>query len=718
MINTKQRQYFVWSTFLVATAMLVSLLSAKQNDSTMIRGEPLPDYEISLNASNSPTTSSEYTSATQIVRYTSFTYSDAKASTGNHVEIGGSGYFGNEETSQITSITGVTATFVTEGSVTLWASFDRVDWFDYELTSGLRLELALLPYYIEFYSDGYNSVAYSNIVITYSCVPHSTSPDKYSVYWLDDNYDFLEIDYDVESGTMASYDGPVPTKEPYDGYYFAFNGWDPEPDLVTENVEYVATFIEVELGFTPINGTAYELTWISDSSIIGFNIPSTYNDLPVTEIGAEAFMNFVNLTYITLPTSIETIGESAFSGCSSLTNIEIPENVTMIGISSFADCVSLASLSLPTSLQTIEMVAFGGCTSLTNIEIPENVATIGLGAFVACFALTDIDVDINNVTFGSIDGVLFNDDFSELICYPGNHGTTYSVPSGVIAIGPSAFGWATALTSISIPASVTTILDSAFYSCLSLDEVEVPDTVTTIGPGLFAKCTSLENVSLPSGLTTLPDSTFYECASLMTVSLPSGITTIGNSAFSGCTSLTTITLPHGLTEIGSYAFEGCPQLETVILPSGLLTIKSRAFAQCDGLVTVSIPSSVTSIGGYAFIECASLTAINVDAANANYASVDGVLFNKDITTLIIYPNGKTNLECEIPETVTTITENAFRANTYLTAVYIPATVLTIQGYAFYLCTNLNIYCAVSAPLAGWAATWNQSNRPVTWDYVF
>lgn len=673
MHNTKNRQYLLWSTVFVMATVLISLLSTRQNESTLIRGEPLPDYEISLNATNGPTTSEEYTDATQMVRYTNFSYFEVKASSGNHVELGPYGGIMNDSDSQITSITGVTATFITDGSLTLYASYDNWNWFDYELVSGVRLELPYLPYFVEFYADGENPVTLSNLVLTYSCSAHEESLDKYRVYWRDDEGNMLETDYDVEPGTMPSYDGPAPTKDPFEGTFYAFDGWSPELEPVSGNSTYTATFTEMTMTFTLINGgTAYELTSVNDPLIASLTVPSTYEGLPVTQIGVGALTNFTNLESVFLPTSLLTISDEAFAGCRSLTSIFIPENV-----------------------ESISHLAFPGCSALTYVH-----------------------VDLSNLTFGSINGVLFNADFSKLIYYPSNHGTTYTVPSSVATIDSFAFAGASILTSITIPNSVTTILDNAFVNCSSLEDILIPNTVTHIGLGVFANCSSLSSVTLPSGLTALPNSLFYGCTSLQTISLPSGLTTIGNDAFYGCAGLTTLTLPSGLTTIGARALNGCSLLSSIVLPSGLLTIGGNAFTLCSSLVTLSIPASVTSIGTYAFSECASLTTITVDAANTLYLSMDGVLFNKAMTTLIIYPSGKTDLEYEIPSTVTTITSNAFRVNTHLTAVYVPSSVTTIQNYAFHLCPNLAIYCAVSAPLPGWATLWNGSITSITWNHSF
>ena len=142
------------------------------------------------------------------------------------------------------------------------------------------------------------------------------------------------------------------------------------------------------------------------------------------------------------------------------------------------------------------------------------------------------------------------------------------------------------------------------------------------------------------------------------------VTSIGNSAFFGCTDLTSVTIPNSVTSIGGSAFFGCTDL-----------------------TSVTIPNSVTSIGGSAFYGCTGLTSIDVASDNSNYCSVDGVLFNKDKTTLIQYPGGKQGAYT-IPNSVTSIGNYAFEICTGLTSVTIPNSVTSIGHYAFLYCRSL------------------------------
>ena len=149
------------------------------------------------------------------------------------------------------------------------------------------------------------------------------------------------------------------------------------------------------------------------------------------------------------------------------------------------------------------------------------------------------------------------------------------------------------------------------------------------------------------------------------------VTSIGNSAFSNCTSLTGITIiPNTVTSIGEAAFR-YSGLTTASIGNGVTTIGKEAFQDCSSLATVSIGSGVTTIGNNAFYACWALTQFNVDEANEAYCSDGGVLFNKDKTTLLQYPAGKTETTYAVPTGVTSIAEYAFAWCRKLTKISLP-----------------------------------------------
>lgn len=174
---------------------------------------------------------------------------------------------------------------------------------------------------------------------------------------------------------------------------------------------------------------------------------------------------------------------------------------------------------------------------------------------------------------------------------------------------------------------------------------------------------------------------------ITSVVIEPGVTSIGSLAFYKCSNLTSITIPSGLTSIGEMAFFNCSALTSVTIPNGVISIGNFAFGSCTGLKSITIPSSVTSIENNIFQDCTGLKNITVDSSNPSFCSESGVLFNKDKTTLIYWPRGKTG-SYTIPDGVTAIGDYAFYYCSGLTSVTIPSSVTSIGESAFQHCTGL------------------------------
>ena len=260
---------------------------------------------------------------------------------------------------------------------------------------------------------------------------------------------------------------------------------------------------------------------------------------------------------------------------------------------------------------------------------------------------------------------------------------------GVTTIGNWAFGDCSSLTSITIPNSVTTIGNNAFSNCTSLITITIPNSVTTIEGSAFYGCTSLTSIIIPNSVTTIGDGVFYGCTSLTSIIIPNSVTTIGDGAFIGCTSLTSITIPNSITTIGNSFFYYCTSLTMITIPNSVTTIGGMAFYGCSSLPSITIPSSVTTIENGAFGGCISLTSIDVESGNNIYASENGVLFDKNKTTLFCCPNGKIG-DYVIPNSVITIGDGAFSGCAGLTSITIPSSVTTIGDGAF-SCWNLTSF---------------------------
>jgi len=223
----------------------------------------------------------------------------------------------------------------------------------------------------------------------------------------------------------------------------------------------------------------------------------------------------------------------------------------------------------------------------------------------------------------------------------------------------------TTITNIRIGKNVTSIVYTAFADYIGLTSIEIPAGVTDINSEVFWGCINLVNVTFAPGskLNRIGSQVFAKCYNLSSITLPNSLTTIGQSAFASCNSLTQIIIPNNVTFIDYYAFSG------------------------SGLTSIEIPAKVGSIGRRAFGSCENLTSITVVAENQNFSSWNGILYNKNGTTLIQAP-GAISGSLSIPNNVTTIDSYAFYLCTKLTNIVIPATVTTINTAAFSICTSL------------------------------
>ena len=329
---------------------------------------------------------------------------------------------------------------------------------------------------------------------------------------------------------------------------------------------------------------------------------------------------------------VTTIGDYAFQSCSSLTSVSMP-SVTTIGDDAFGNCDGLTSVEMP-SVTTIGDYAFYYCSALTSVSMP-SVVTIGEDAFYTCSSLTSV-----------------------------------SMPSAT-TIGDDAFEYCSTLTSVEMPA-VATIGEYAFYGCSALTSIYLPASCTSIDGNPFSGCDALkeivvdeDNPNFSSHDGVLYDKnveTLLACpGSKSSIDTPSSVTTIGDCAFYGCSALTSVSMPE-VTRIG----EG-------------------AFYSCSALTSIYLPASCTSIDGNPFSGCDALKEIVVDEDNPNFSSHDGVLYDKNVETLLACPGSKSSIDT--PSSVTTIGDEAFGACSALTSVEMPE-VTTIGDYAFNFCSSL------------------------------
>ncbi len=146
-----------------------------------------------------------------------------------------------------------------------------------------------------------------------------------------------------------------------------------------------------------------------------------------------------------------------------------------------------------------------------------------------------------------------------------------------------------------------------------------------------------------------------------------------------------------VTVIEKDAFYQHKNTSSIILPSGLEEIKGSPFYRCYSLKSSFIPHNVKSINGNPYFRCSSLESITVDAKNQNFCDDNGILFNKDKTTLIAYPEGKTDASYTIPTTVTKIEGDAFGYHTRIKELYILSNVIELPDYNMFYPQDIKIY---------------------------
>ncbi|MGX8692263.1 MAG: extracellular solute-binding protein [Clostridia bacterium] len=435
----------------------------------------------------------------------------------------------------------------------------------------------------------------------------------------------------------------------------------------------------------------------------------------VTSLGHKAF-DAVHLTEVILPDSLLTIGENSFQFARELPSITIPAGVTSVGEWAFA------------------------LSSITETRFLGSAPAFGSGCFnnitaTAYYPANDSSwtEDVRQDYEGTVTWIAYTSPTVVATGTCGDDLTWELDEEGTLTITGTGsmydFAWnespwyedRESIKAVELPEGLTSIGAYAFSGCSSLTGIELPEGLTSIGSYAFHR-SSLTSIELPSGLTSIGAYAFQSCSNLTSIEIPAGVTSIGEGAFHYCSSLTSMeaaadntyyssldgvlfdkdqttliccpggksgsyAVPSGVTRIEDDAFFFCYSLASIELPEGLTNIGNDAFRFCSSLTSIEIPSDVTGIGDGAFYGCSSLTSIEAAADNTYYSSLDGVLFNKDQTTLICCPGGKSG-GYAVPSGVTSIGGAAFSGCGSLTSVELPEGVTSIGGAAFSDCGSL------------------------------
>ena len=529
--------------------------------------------------------------------------------------------------------------------------------------------------------------------------------------------------------------------------YAIFDGWYYDP-YFTEEYNWYADEFSADLTLyahwvNEDDGVPFVYVKLDDGTIeirsytgrrSYIKIPDTIEGKPVTVIGEKAFYGQTRLREVTLPNQLKVIGRAAFEGCSNLRGIEIPDTVIKIDEKAFCNNVRLSYVAFGSNsqLKSIGSGAFEKCAQLLRMELPASLTELSGSAFAGTTNLTAFSVQAGNQKFVARGGVLFNHTGSTLIAYPAGARGDYTIPTSVRYIGSYAFSYSrmesidlsgieqiekgafanSFLKQVSIPDSVTVLGGSAFRGCAYLTSVQIGNGVQCIPGGAFSECMALSSVEISANVRCIETSAFsytpslesvvfaensilteigktaFGSSGLRSISIPASVISIGEAAFCN-TLLSSVTFEEGsqLRIIGEEAFSGALHLIQIQLPNQLEQIDAYAFQE-TGLKSVEIPVGVTDLKEGVFASCHSLIQITVADGNSAYQDVNGVVYDRNMTTLVAYPAGASATAYTVADQVIAIGEAAFRGARNLTSVQLPASLQEIQREAFYGCSSI------------------------------
>lgn len=343
---------------------------------------------------------------------------------------------------------------------------------------------------------------------------------------------------------------------------------------------------------TTDKGTAEITCIVADDSVTAVSVPSSIahggQTYKVTELFFSSGIVAKNVEQLTLPDTLENVRGWYFRKFVKVKELHIPGSIKDFSCT-LQNAGSLEKLYFDEGVEKISANSMvTGCKSLSEIDLPSTLKMIS---------------------------------------------------------GPSAFGGATALTSIEFP-----------------KDVAFADTIT----GLLKGCTSLTSVSLPASVTKIPSHMFDGCTSLTSVTALSEIESIGDGAFQNCSSLTGIDFPGTLTSIGSSAFQGCASLVSVPNLSKVTNMGWGAFYKCEKLRASVDLSSLQSVPGYAFC----------------YAPVKIVGLCDSLQSIGDWAFIWSNVAVQLPETLEKIGNYAFYGGTLPEQLSIPDSVTSVGTAAF------------------------------------
>ena len=384
----------------------------------------------------------------------------------------------------------------------------------------------------------------------------------------------------------------------------------------------------------------------------------------VCEIGNRAFDGCTELTELTLPYDLTHIGNNAFTGCENLTRITFSRRVEHVEQDAFADCTSLQEIFYAGSEEEWQTIRVEGGNRALDAATIHYHATYGAHEHTEridpAVAPTCTDVGYTEGSHCAFCGEILNPVRTQA---PAGHAVSEWIVDREAEPG---------------------VKGSRHGDC-DVCGITVTETIKAYSVGL-EYCSNGDGTCTVVGLGSCTD---------LHIRVPHAfegerVTAIGEWAFGWCGHIIQVTIPEGVEAIHSNAFQGCENMTLINLPESLTTIGAWAFADCNRLTAIYLPSGVEHPDPEAFRGCYNLASIAVSPDNPHLRDLEGVLFDKELTTLVRYPIAREGERYEIPDSVTRLADWVFSDCHQIVELYIPASVAEISETALDACPNLAV----------------------------
>ena len=390
-----------------------------------------------------------------------------------------------------------------------------------------------------------------------------------------------------------------------------------------------------------------------------------------------------DIEYVVIDEGIESIGVYAFEFGENIKTVKIAQSVKQINFGAFLECTSIETVVYNGTQEQWNQISFEDYNEyLINADIQFDASEPNIVETGSCGAEGD------NVTF-----ILYD---NGLLDISGNG----EVKSYNDSNDSSPFKDNLSILSIVFEEGITKISTGIFSGCSNIESVTLPDTLISIYPTAFEDCVKLKSIHLPKGLETIYGH-FYEVESLeeITVDENNNYFSDDNGVLYNKSKTTIIAYPVSKT-LKSYEIlngvrtidYGCFQndcIESIILPETITYINQYAVYGCSKIKNIYIPKNVIWISEENFYECDSLERFEVSVENTNYSTdEENVLYNKDKTEVIKYPEAKDNITYKVADTVNVIDVACFYYCTNLKNVILPEQLIVIEDRAFSGCKKL------------------------------